>query len=54
MPCDSTFRDKLSSKVSSSLSSDQRASCEGLLSQEECWGTLHAMVHGKGPGSDGI
>ena len=46
--------DELLSKVSMSLSSDQCASCEGLLSRRECWRALKGMAHGKARTCDGL
>lgn len=53
-PCDVEARDLLLSRVASSLSVDQSACCEGLLSVEECYAALSGMAHGKSPGSDGF
>ena len=42
------------SKLSRCLSNIERASCEGLLSLEECFAALSGMARGKTPGSDGF
>ena len=35
-------------------SADQRQSCEGLLTKDECLASLKQMAKGKSPGSDGL
>ena len=52
--CDPNARDALLSSVSSSLPPDSAASCEGLLSVEECLVALKGMARGKAPGVDGL
>ncbi len=42
------------SKLSRRLANDERASCEGPLSLEECFTTLSGMARRKTPGSDGF
>ena len=38
----------------SSLTVDESSSCEGDLSQEECFAALSCMARHKAPGSDGL
>ena len=52
--CDLSAQDDILSKLSRRLSDLERASCEGLLSLEECFAALSGMARGKTPGSDGF
>ena len=36
------------------LSDDDRTSCEGKLTLNECWEELKSMASGKSPGNDGL
>ncbi len=53
-PCDPSAQDDMLSKLSRRLCKDERASCEGLLTLEECFAALSGMARGKTPGSDGF
>ena len=53
-PTDASVQASLLSNLSSSLSPDQSALCEGLLSAEECFSALAGMAKRKAPGCDGL
>ncbi len=53
-PTDSAVRSSLLANVSSSLSPDMAALCEGLLTAEECLSALQGMARRKTPGLDGF
>ena len=53
-PCDPSAQDDMLSKLSRRLCKDERASCEGLLTLEECFAALSGMARGKTPGSNGF
>ena len=44
----------LSSTNTPSLSQFESDSCEGLLTERECWEALSLMKNGKSPGNDGL
>ena len=53
-PTDSGIRDSLLGNISSSLSPDEAATCEGHLSPAECLAALQGMARRKAPGLDGL
>ena len=53
-PCDLSAQDDMLLKLSRCLSKDECASCDGLLTLEECFAALSGMARGKTPGSDGF
>ncbi len=53
-PCDPSAKDDMLSKLSHRLCKYERASCEGLLTLEDCFPALSGMARGKTPGSDGF
>lgn len=53
-PMDACSKASLLRNVSSSLSSEEAETCEGLLTTEECHAALLGMAHRKAPGSDGL
>ena len=53
-PCDQARQEELLSKLTRQLSSAEQASCEGHLTQAECFTSLSGMARGKTPGSDGF
>jgi len=53
-PIDSPAQAELLSNVSSSLTTEQSALCEGPLTLDEVHTALLGMAHNKSPGSDGL
>ena len=53
-PTDPGIRDSLLGNISSSLSPDEAALCEGHLSPAECFAALQGMARRKPPGLDGL
>ena len=53
-PTDPGIRDSLLDNISSSLSPDEAAICEGHLSPAECLAALQGMARRKAPGLDGL
>ena len=51
---DSAVRSSLLGNLTSTLSCDQAALCDGHLSAEECDTALQGMARSKAPGSDGL
>ncbi len=51
-PCNLAAQDDMLSKLSRHLANEERASCEGLLSLEECFTALLGMARRKTLGSD--
>ena len=54
VPIDFSVQSSLLGNLSSSLSSDQSALCEGFLSVDECYVALAGMAKRKAPGLDGL
>ena len=52
--CDSSARAELLLHISSVLPFDDSETCEGLLSQGECFAALQGMARGKAPDCDGL
>ena len=52
--CDSSARAELRLHISSVLPFDDSETCEGLLSQGECFAALQGMARGKAPDCDGL
>ena len=50
----SSDRDEMVERLSGVLSSDERDSCEGPLSRDECLAALKGMIRGSSPGVDGF
>ena len=53
-PDDQRFDNFFNNSALPEISADQRQSCEGLLSKDECLAFLKQMAKGKSPGSDGL
>lgn len=53
-PTDSSIQSSLLGNLTSALSPDQAASCEGCLTNEECLAALLGMARRKTPGLDGL
>ncbi|XP_078355036.1 uncharacterized protein LOC144639618, partial [Oculina patagonica] len=51
---DQRFDTFFNNPVLSEISADQKQSCEGLLTKDECFASLKQMAKGKSPGSDGL
>ena len=51
---DSSLQDSLLDYIHTSLSLDQRRSCEGSLTPDECLSALKGMASNKAPGLDGL
>ena len=52
--CDPVAQDELLAKLTCRLDSNERASCEGCLTVDECFQALMGMSRSKTPGSDGF
>ena len=53
-PDDQRFDSFFNNSALPEISADQRQSCEGLLTKDECLASLKQMAKGKSPGSDGL
>ena len=51
---DQRFDTFVNNPVLPEISADQKQSCEGLLTKDECFASLKQMAKGKSPGSDGL
>ena len=54
IPTESSVRTSLLDNISASLSGDEAALCEGLLTSDECLAALQGMARRKAPGLDGF
>jgi hypothetical protein len=52
--CDRSEQDIMLDRLTHRLSKSEVESCEGELSEQECYAALHGMSRGKTPGSDGF
>ena len=48
------MKDYVSSQTINQLTNENRQTCEGLITQDECKRAVFAMQKNKAPGSDGI
>ena len=53
-PDDQRFDNFFNNSALPEISADQRQSCKGLLTKDECLASLKQMAKGKSPGSDGL
>ena len=54
VPTDSKAQDRLLNLLDRKLTEEQRDSCEGLVTEAECYVALKSLSAGKTPGSDGL
>ena len=54
VPTDTAAQERLLNLIDRQLTEEERNSCEGPLSESECFAALRAMSPGKTPGTDGL
>jgi hypothetical protein len=54
VPTDKVAQDRLLNFLDRKLTNEQRDSCEGQLTVDECLVAVKSMANGKTPGSDGL